>query len=122
MSEENENVIESLQMHEHPDRWGGWRWLWARPKPADSQTMERKLSYTSTFSGAPNIQGGGSEMELLSSQQEIICLIKDFPPSCSLGQSEVLRQSDQGTLGLQGLASVGFPASTQEQRKICLIP
>lgn len=35
------------------------------------------------------IRGGGSEMEPLSSLQEIICLIKDFPPSCSLDQSEV---------------------------------
>lgn len=39
-----------------------------------------------------NIRGGGSEMEPLSSLQEIICLIKDFPPSCSLDQSEVFQR------------------------------
>lgn len=33
-------------------------------------------------------------MELLSPQQEIICLIKDFPLSYSLGQSEVLHQEE----------------------------
>lgn len=59
-------------------------------------------------------------MEPLSSQQEIICLIKDFPPSCSLGQSEVLHQNrartDQGTLGLQGRPTVAFPASIQEPK------
>lgn len=64
---------------------------WARPKPADSLKMERKLSYQHIkLHQAFQDSRGGSEMELLSSQQEIICLIKDFPPSYSPGQSEVL--------------------------------
>lgn len=45
VSQENGNAIENLQMHEHPDRWGGWRSLRARPKPADSEAVQRKLSY-----------------------------------------------------------------------------
>lgn len=42
---------------------------------------ETELPAHETSPGAIKIQGGGSEMELLSSQQEIICLIKDFPPA-----------------------------------------
>lgn len=65
-------------------------------------------------------------MEPLSSQQEIICLIKDFPPSCSLGQSEVLHQNrawnDQGTLGLQRRATVASLPPFKSKRKIWLIP
>lgn len=55
---------------------------------------ETELAEHQTSPGASRIQGGGSEMELLSSQQEIICLIKDFPPSYSLGQSGVLHQGE----------------------------
>ncbi len=55
---------------------------------------ETELAAHETSPGASRIQGGGSEMELLSSQQEIICLIKDFPPSYPLGQSEVLHQGE----------------------------
>lgn len=50
-------------------------------------------------------------MELLSSQQEIICLIKDFPPSCFLDQSEVKHQRETEMIrapwALQGRATVG---------------
>lgn len=67
----------------------------SRQKPADTLRMERKLSYQHMqLHKAFQDSRGGSEMELLLSQQEIICLIKDFPPSYSLGQSEVLRQGE----------------------------
>lgn len=64
---------------------------WVRAKPTASVKMERKLSYQhmKLHQGFQDSRGG-SEMELLSSQREIICLIKDFPPSYSLGQSGVL--------------------------------
>ena len=65
--------------------------------PADSQLdgEETELhQHMKLHHGFTRIRGGGSEMELLSSQQEIICLIKDFPPSYSLGQSEVLHQGE----------------------------
>ena len=59
-------------------------------------------------------------MEPLSSQREIICLIKDFPSSQPPGQSEVFAPgrewSDQkGTLGLQGRTTVDCPASIQRR-------
>lgn len=55
---------------------------------------ETELPAHETSPGPSNVQGGGSEMELLSSQQEIICLIKDFPPSYPLGQSEVSHRGE----------------------------
>lgn len=100
------------------------------PSPSKACRQSRwrwKLSYQrmKLHQGLPKTQGGGSEMELLSSQQEIICLIKDFPPSYSFGQSEVLHQrrdwTDQGTPGPSGPGNGRLPASTQRQRKISLI-
>lgn len=107
VSQEDENVVENFQMCEHPDRWG--------ESDGESEPV-RSLQTLEWWRGnwlpheTSNIRGGGSEMEPLSSLQEIICLIKDFPPSCSLDQSEVFAPergwNDQGTLGLQGRATV----------------
>lgn len=118
VSQEDENVVESFQMHEHPDRWG--------ESDGESEPV-RNLQTLEWWRGnwlpheTSNFRGGGSEMEPLSSLQEIICLIKDFPPSCSLDQSEVFAPergwNDQGTLGLQG----GRRYDPCLQRKICLI-
>lgn len=82
-----------------PNAWTSWqvRRVTVTLEPVQSlQTVWRWRGNWATstwnFSRASEIQGGGSEMEPLSSQQEIICLIKDFPPSYSLGQSEVFHQ------------------------------
>lgn len=122
VSHKYENVIKHLPVNEHPDRWGLSR------KPADDTKNGEAtgLPAQGTSPEAIRTQGGGSEMELLSSQQEIICLIKDFPPFSASGPirrffSEKRLKWSKGHPGPSGPGNGGFPASIQEQGKIWLI-